>query len=552
MESFGEDLETLRRVPLSGDHVGRMAAIGTEREYSGGEMVLEVGQALDRFIYIVEGEIEPLDAFSGERLFDATLGPTQFLGDIGFLSGAAVTSATRATRPTRTLEVPRLEMLELMAAVPELSDHVLTVFAARRRRLFEARASAIKVIGADRDPQVQACETFLARNRIPFVSLDLDGQSDTALEACRLTDHSPGVIIGKDRRLDDPSPLRLARELNLDLDVCRETIYDLAIVGTGPAGVAAAVYAGSEGLCALAIEDTAIGGQAGTSSRIENYLGFPTGISGTDLVYRGQVQAMKFGTRFAMPRRVQSLSKREDGVYCVGLDGGESVCARTVLIATGVRYRRLPLERLAEFEGTGVFYAATDMESRFCRQTEAVVVGGGNSAGQAAMYLCRTAKHVHLVVRGDSLASSMSDYLRRRLESDDAVTIHYRSEVTALDGQDHLESVVVTSPAGERTIAARALFVMIGAVPNTDWLGGTVETDGCGFVKTGALAGREHPYETSADGIFAVGDVRSGSVKRVASAVGEGSVVVSRIWDYVETARRTEPAPALAAATGGA
>lgn len=527
-------------MPLAEGHVVRMRAIGSERAYSAGETVLKVGQPLDRFIYIIEGEIEPVDSFSGQRLFNAVLGPTQFIGDIGFLSGAAVTTALRSTMPTRTLELSRPDMLELMANVPELSDHVLTVFAARRRRMFEARASAIKVIGADRDPRIQACESFLARNRIPFVSFDLDDKDELAVESCRLTGHSPGVILGKDHRLDDPSPRSLARELHLDLDVCERTIYDLVIVGTGPSGVAAAVYAGSEGLCALAIEDTAIGGQAGTSSRIENYLGFPTGISGTDLVYRGQVQAMKFGTRFAMPRRAQSISRREDGVYQIGLDGGETVSALAVLIATGVRYRRLPLDRLAEFEGAGVFYAATDMESRFCRNTEAVVVGGGNSAGQAAMYLCRTAKHVHVIVRGESLASSMSDYLRRRLEADPAVTIHYRSAVSALEGEAHLEVVVVSSPDEERKIPARALFIMIGAVPNTDWLGETVETDHCGFVKTGPAVGRSHLFETSAEGIYAVGDVRAGSVKRVASAVGEGSVVVSRIWEYVEAAGRTE------------
>ena len=316
----------------------------------------------------------------------------------------------------------------------------------------------------------------------------------------------------------------------------------ILIVGGGPAGVAAAVYAGSEGLCALAIEDTAIGGQAGTSSRIENYMGFPTGISGADLVYRGQIQAMKFGTRFAMPRTVEALVRRDDGTFCARLDDGDEVCAKAVLVATGVQYRRLPIDRLEELEGAGVFYAATDMEARFCRNTEAVVIGGGNSAGQAAMYLSRTAKHVHVVVRGDSLAASMSNYLTRRLEADPGITIHYNTQVTALKGEDHLEGVTFDGPAGTHDMATRALFVMIGAAPNTQWLSGLVGTDAKGFVKTGAEVGRETPYETGTDGIFAVGDVRSGSVKRVASAVGEGSVVVSRIWDYVDRL----PAPASA------
>lgn len=540
MESFGDNLETMRRVPLSDVHVEQLRAIGRERSYQAGETVIELGEPLDRFVYVIQGEIEPVDVYSGERLFTSTLGPTQFVGDIGFLSGSAVMTPMRAARATRTLEVPRTDMLDLMARVPELSDHVLTVFAARRRRQFEAGASAIKVIGADRDPHVQACEQFLARNRIPFDSFDLDGNDEESVAACRIVDHTPGVVIGTDRRLSDNTPRALARELGLDLDFCRDTLYDLVIVGTGPAGTAAAVYAGSEGLCALAIEDTAIGGQAGTSSRIENYLGFPTGISGTDLVFRGQIQAMKFGTRFAMPRRVEGLSRRDDGAWCITLDEGQSVCAIAVLVATGVRYRRLPLDRLEEFEGGGVFYAATDMESRFCRQTDAVVIGGGNSAGQASMYLSRTARHVHLVVRGDTLATSMSDYLTRRLEADPAITIHYETEVTALEGGDHLEALTLTSPEGDTRIRTRALFVMIGAAPNTDWAAGHVDTDTRGFVLTGASAGRESPYETSSDGIFAVGDVRAGSVKRVASAVGEGSVVVSRIWDYVDKAKRTE------------
>jgi thioredoxin reductase (NADPH) len=538
MESFGDDLETMRRVPLADHHVARLREIGREKADAAGEIVAALGEAFDRFVYVLEGEIEVVDAFSEKRMLNATLGPTQFMGDIGFLSGNAVLAPMRAVVPTRTLEVPRLDMLDLMARVPELSDHVLSVFAARRRRQFESNTSAIKIIGADRDPRVQACEQFLSRNRIPFDSFDLDGADPEAVAACQLTDHTPGVIIGRDHRLADATPRALARELGLDLDVCQNTVYDVVIVGTGPAGTAAAVYAGSEGLCALAIEDTAIGGQAGTSSRIENYLGFPTGISGTDLVFRGQVQAMKFGTRFAMPRRVEGVSRRDDEVWCVALDEGQSVCALAVLVATGVRYRRLPLDRLEDFEGAGVFYAATDMESRFCRNTDAVVIGGGNSAGQAAMYLSRTAKHVHVVVRGDSLAASMSDYLTRRLEADPAITIHYGTEVTKLEGGDHLEALTLTSSDGDTHVDTRALFVMIGAAPNADWLSGHAQTDARGFVLTGAAIGREHPYETSAEGIFAVGDVRAGSVKRVASAVGEGSVVVSRIWDYVDKAKR--------------
>lgn len=551
MEGFGADLETMRRVPLADEHVQALRSIGHERAYAAGETVAKVGDVMDRFIYVLEGEIEVVDPFSGERLLPSTLGPTQFMGEVSFLNGGRYTLSMRAAAPTSTLEASRLDMLDLMARVPELSDHVITVFAARRRRQYEHRDSALKLIGADRDPAVHACEQFLSRNRIPFQSFDLDAGDAEAVAACRVAAHRPSVILGRDLVLNDPSPRRLASELGLVLDVPPETLYDLLIVGSGPAGVAAAVYAGSEGLCALAIEDTAIGGQAGTSSRIENYMGFPTGISGADLLYRGHIQAMKFGTRFAMPRRAEHLRRRDDGAFCARLDDGAEVCARAVLVATGVQYRRLPLDRLEAFEGAGVFYAATDMETRFCRNTDAVVIGGGNSAGQAAMYLSRTATHVHVVVRGQSLAASMSDYLTRRLRADPRVTIHYQCAVTRLHGDAHLEAVTLTKPAGETRIEARALFIMIGAAPNTAWLSGIVETDERGFILTGDAVGRKTAFETSADGIYAVGDVRAGSVKRVASAVGEGSVVVSRIWDYVD--QQKQPVPLNhAEVTGGA
>ena len=540
MEALGEKLETMPRVPLADEHVAMLHECGTEQSYAAGQMVAEAGDTMDRFVYVLEGEIEVVDPFSGGRLLESTLGPTQFMGELAFLSGGTFTLPMRAAKATRTLEVPRDEMLALMARVPELSDHVIRVFSARRRKQFELRNSSIKLIGADRDRAVQRVEQFLSRNRIPFQGIDMDGSDEETLEACNLANHQPSVILGQGRVMADPTPRKVAQYLGLDLDVCRKTLYDLLIVGAGPAGVAASVYAGSEGLRALTIEDTAIGGQAGTSSRIENYMGFPTGISGADLVYRGQIQAMKFGTRFAMPRRVEGVARRADGTFCVTLDDDDEVCARSILIATGVQYRRLPLDRLEDLEGAGVFYAATDMEARFCRNTDAVVIGGGNSAGQAAMYLSRTAAHVHLVVRGDSLAASMSSYLTQRLEADPRVTIHYLTEVTALHGEDYLEAVTFKTAEGERRIVTRALFIMIGAAPNTGWLSGMAETDSQGFVKTGASVGRETPFETGADGIFAVGDVRSGSVKRVASAVGEGSVVVSRIWEYLD--RLPDPA----------
>ena len=537
MESIAGDLATMPRVPLSDAHVAMICDIGAERSYLAGEMVAEVGEPIREFIYVLEGEIEVVDPWSGGRLLAASLGPTQFMGEIAFLNAGSWFLGMRAVTDTRVIAAPREAMLELMSQVPELSDHIISVFAARRRKQFELQNSAVKLIGADRDGNIQRIESFLRRNHIPYSSHDLDGSGAEDAQLCDLTGHSPAVIIGKDQVMTDPTPQKVAARLGLDLDISDTSDFDVLIVGGGPGGVAAAVYAGAEGLSALVVEDTAIGGQAGTSSRIENYMGFPTGISGADLVYRGEIQALKFGTKFAMPRRVTGLTRRADGLFCARLDDELEVCARTVVVATGVQYRRLPLERLEELEGSGVYYAATDMEARFCRNSDAIVVGGGNSAGQAAMFLSRAANHVHVVVRGDSLASSMSSYLTRRLEADPKITVHYNTSIAELHGEARLRGVTLSRPDGAVEQACGALFIMIGAAPNTGWLSGLAELDERGFVKTGDTVGADSLFETSTKGIFAIGDVRAGSVKRVASAVGEGSVVISAAWARVNEAR---------------
>ena len=424
MEQLGEDLETMRRVPLAQPHVDAICEIGGERHYKAGEVVADIGEPMDTFVYVLEGELEVVNPYTDERLLESGLGPTQFMGEINFLNRGTNYLRMRAAVDTRVIEAPREAMLDLMSRVPELSDHLIGVFAARRRKQFELSNGAVKCVGADRDPSVQAVERFLSRNRIPFQSYDLDATDAENTQMCSAVNHQPGVYVGTHERLEDPTPRKVAQYLNLDLDICSQRDYDLLIVGGGPAGVAAAVYAGSEGLDALVVEDTAIGGQAGTSSRIENYMGFYTGISGADLTYRGQIQAMKFGTRFAMPRQVCNLMRREDGSFCANLEDGQEVCAKSILVSTGVQYRRLPLDKLRELEGAGVFYSATEMEARFCGQTEAVVIGGGNSAGQAAMFLSRSAKHVHLVVRSGSLAASMASFLSSRLVADPKITIH--------------------------------------------------------------------------------------------------------------------------------
>jgi thioredoxin reductase (NADPH) len=344
------------------------------------------------------------------------------------------------------------------------------------------------------------------------------------------------VIFGRGIVVSNPTPDKVAKRLGLNLDFRNDETFDVLIVGGGPAGVAAGVYAGAEGLRALVVEDVAIGGQAGTSSRIENYMGFPTGISGADLIWRGEIQAMKFGTRFAMPRRVMLLERLKDEHFCATLDDGQRVRGKAIVVATGVQYRRLPLNRLADFEGAGIYYAATEIEARYCKGTEAVIIGGGNSAGQAAMFLSRSASCVRLLVRGASLAASMSSYLSSRLAADSRIQIEYGVEVTALSGDEHLKALTIRDikTGATRKVETRALFIMVGASPNSEWLSGMVELDGKGFVITGSgTNAATSPFATSMPGIFAVGDVRAGSVKRVASSVGEGSVVISKVWEFV-------------------
>ena len=323
----------------------------------------------------------------------------------------------------------------------------------------------------------------------------------------------------------------------MDLVVKQNAPADVIVVGTGPAGLSAAVYAASEGLSTIAVDDVAIGGQAGTSSRIENYLGFPTGISGGDLAFLAEVQAIKFGARITVPRQAVSLV-HEDGCYTIGLHDGSRFRGHSVIIATGARYRRLDIPRQEDFEGAGIFYAATDLEARFCDDKEVVVVGAGNSAGQAAMFLSGTARRVHLLCRGQALAASMSHYLISRLESAPNISLHFGASVQELHGDGTLSAIEIENRQGERTeICARAVFVMIGADPCTSWLRGAVDLDEHGFIKTGFTPGALSPYQTSLPGVFAVGDVRSGSVKRVASAVGEGSVVVQAVHGYLQGVR---------------
>jgi thioredoxin reductase (NADPH) len=362
------------------------------------------------------------------------------------------------------------------------------------------------------------------------------GEEETSGEQFLL----PAILLADGHMLHRPTIAELADHLGLTEQLDSSMTYDIAVVGAGPSGLAAAVYAASEGLCTLVVEGTAPGGQAGTSSKIENYLGFPTGVSGQELANRALVQAQKFGARMAISRDVARIDQMEDGTHELILSGGMTVRSRSVVIATGARYRKLSVPNYERFEGQGIQYAATAMEAVLCRQQEVAVIGGGNSAGQAAVFLSGIAKHVHLIIRGKSLGATMSQYLISRIEHSTRITLHTSTEIETLDGDTVLRCVTwVNHETGQReTRAIGSMFVMIGAEPNTGWLYGTLALDKKGFVKTGGTDGFENTrYATSVPGIYAVGDVRSDSVKRVASAVGEGSVVVSDIHKYLARQR---------------
>jgi thioredoxin reductase (NADPH) len=412
----------------------------------------------------------------------------------------------------------------------------MRAFILRRVGLIRHGHGAVTLIGSGHAADTLRLQRFLERNAYPHHLHDIDVDADAGgfLDCFSIApDQLPVVIATGEDVLRNPTTAALADALGLTETLDPARIHDVVVVGAGPAGLAAAVYAASEGLDTIVIEGMAPGGQAGTSSKIENYLGFPTGISGQALAGRAQVQAQKFGARLVVSRSVASVDCSE-APYAITLDDGAVIRARAVVVATGARYRKLDLPRYAELENSGIYYAATAMEAGLCAGQVAVVVGGGNSAGQAAIFLARTVKHVHMLVRGKGLAETMSSYLIERIEASDRITLHPFTEVTELEGDTHLTALSMTNRNSEEVQRHEvgALFVMIGAVPNTDWLGECLALDAAGFVRTGEWTS---PYAASQPGIFAVGDVRSGSVKRVASGVGEGSVVVSAIHQYLDS-----------------
>ncbi len=528
-------LQAMAYPTLSAEQISLLESVGERRVMKPGDVSFEVGQDSYDFNYLLSGSLNIIDRTDGHTVI--TLTAPDMVGELGMLMGQRTFFAGEFAERSDIIHVSNVALRELIATNPEMSDIIVSAFAARRRLIMEWDEGRLAIVG---DPNKRATLRLLeyaTRSHVPhrFIDRAQDGWQKLVEDADSLPQADCLALIGKDEVLVNPHPQEVSAALGLDLEAKADKQFDVLVVGAGPAGLAASVYSASEGLDVITIEDTAIGGQAGTSSRIENYLGFPRGISGADLAYMGEVQAIKFGGRFTVPRRAAKLLHKGTH-FEVDLDDETCIRTRSVILANGVQYRRLPLDNLENLEGNGVYYAATKIEARFCTNTEAVIIGGGNSAGQAAMFLSRHAKHVHLLVRRDGLAETMSSYLSNRILKDPSITLWTQSEVCQLDGEERLSAVRIKNrqTGAVETIDSQALFIMIGAAPNTGWLDGQIDLDEKGFIKTGGDVSLEtRGYATSMPGVYAVGDIRSGSVKRVASAVGEGSVVVSAVHGYL-------------------
>jgi thioredoxin reductase (NADPH) len=525
---------------LASDVIDRLRPYGmVEAPAEGAELFIGGERSVDFFV-VLEGSIELLDPAQPEAGAFRAFGPGQFSGEVHLFSDRAVLITGLAGAATRVLRLPRRDFQRMVANEADIGEMIMRSVILRRVELVATGYGGTTLIGAAHAPDTHRIRAFLTRNHHPYRLLDIETDPAAAalLEGLPVEPAAfPWVLAPGGETLRNPSTAQLASALGLDGLREDGAIFDVAIVGAGPAGLAAAVYAASEGLSTIVIEAEAAGGQAGTSSRIENYLGFPTGISGEALAGRALVQAQKFGARLAISRPAISLDC-SSVPFVIGLDPDEAVRAKAIIVASGARYRRLELDGYAELEGRGIYYAATPMEAQLCADQEAIVVGGGNSAGQAAVFLSRTCRHVHVLVRGPSLAATMSDYLVQRIENSPTITLRPFTEVTAVEGDGYLSHVTWTdrrSGQSERRQIG-CLFVMIGAEPNTDWLRNCVPLDDKGFVLTGqapAGPGLASPYATALPGVFAIGDVRSDSIKRVASGVGEGSVVISAVHRYL-------------------
>jgi thioredoxin reductase (NADPH) len=530
---------------LTEDQVGALSVRGERRPVAEGDVLFHEGD-LDYDLHVIlSGKVAVISDLGGDEQLIATHGERRFLGELGLLTGSAAFFSTVVAEPGEVLVVPVQDVREAIAQDSSLGDVILRAFLLRRELLIGLGAG-FRIIGSRFSPETRRLREFAARNRLPhrWIDLEDDPEAERLLLSVGVRPEETPVVLWHGEVLRNPTPEELARAIGLPAPDRREATADLIIVGSGPAGLAAAVYGASEGLATVALDAVATGGQAATSSRIENYLGFPSGISGAELAERATLQARKFGAQITVSAQVAAL-EREEGRYVLRLEDGGMIAGHTVVIATGARYRRLPVARLEEFEGEGVFYAATLMEARMCAGDPVAVVGGGNSAGQATCYLARHSPSVRIIVRGDDLAASMSRYLVDRIERMPNVEILLHSEVRELLGERRLEAVLVEDRlTGERRrLDLSHLFVFIGAAPHTQWLGDQVALDDHGFVLTGpdaraARSGAEDPLwlESSLPGVLAVGDVRHGSTKRVASAVGEGAMAVRMVHEHLSRA----------------
>lgn len=529
---------------LTAEQIARVAAHGRRRPIARGEVLVEAGDKAVPFFVLLRGELEVLRPADATEAPIVTHRPGQFSGEGNLIVGRRALARLRASQPGEVIELDREQLHSLLQTDAELSEILMRAFILRRVELIAGGFGDVVLIGSAHNAGTLRVKEFLTRNGHPhqYIDLDRDVDAQDMLDryAVSVAD-VPVLICGGDRVLRNPSNAQLAACLGFNDAIDSTQRRDLVIVGAGPAGLAAAVYGASEGLDVLVIEANMPGGQAGSSSRIENYLGFPTGISGLELTGRAYAQAEKFGARVLIAKGATKLAC--DGpLYAVEMDDGTRLTARALIIATGAEYRKLGLDNLAQFEGAGVYYGATPMEAQLCADQEVIVVGGGNSAGQAAVFLAASAKRVQILIRGNGLAETMSRYLVRRIEDDPTIVLRPRTEIVALEGVTHLTRVQWRDHASGRmeTRDVKHVFVMTGAAPNTKWLDRCVALDEHGFIKTGPqlspddlVAARwplqrpPHLLETSRPGVFAVGDVRSGNIKRVASAVGEGSIAVA-------------------------
>jgi thioredoxin reductase (NADPH) len=550
ISSSNSDVEFRRDLAfpkLSDEMLRRLGSYGREETVPKDTLLYMYGDRDTDMVVVLSGEVASLLLVKGGglKLF-RSLRAGDFSGELNLLNSQRSVAAARTTLTSRLLRISRVKLRALMRAEGDIANIIVSACIWRRVGMIDDPSTGIVLRGCEGNPDLLNLRRFLVRNYYPhrIEELPMNDERSKGLAATKM----PEVELLNGRVLVRPAICDLADELGITELPEPHTIYDVAIVGAGPAGLAAAVYATSEGLSTIVIEGNAPGGQAGTSSKIENYLGFPTGVSGAQLASRGHLQALKFGVHFAISRDVVSTAQ-VGGLHRLILAGGAAVCARSVVIASGARYRRLNVKNQEDFENRGFYYAATAMDSLLCRERDIIVVGGGNSAGQASIFLSGVARHVHHIIRGASLESTMSQYLISRIERSPHITLYTDTEIVGLEGKAALESVTWanrrTGESVRRPISG--VFVMIGAEPNSGWVYGTVKLDDKGFVLTGGRWGFEAtPYATSVPGVYAVGDVRAESVKRVASAVGEGSVVISNIHRYLAQNRIDFPDQAKA------